>query len=157
LQGGHFRIKNLSDGAISTLELPQMTCSVLSKKEDLVYKKNTYWKPKSRTYPAIDAFISLPSSINWDVCALQMTVSDNHGVIRHYVEDTLCQLGISKQNTKNKRRFFPLFFAVPVDKFENFPPQKYLTDKREVVKTSCALVDDCVKQFALEITHTRRQ
>jgi hypothetical protein len=89
LQGGHFRIKDLSNGAISTLELPQMTCSVLSKKEDLVYKKNTYWKPKSRTYPAIDAFISLPSSINWDVCALQMTVSDNHGVIRHYVEDTL--------------------------------------------------------------------
>ena len=157
MQGGHFRVKDLSNGAISSVQLPQMTCSVFSKKEEIAYKQKTYWKPKSRTYPAIDAVISLPSGLSWDVCALQMTVSYDHGVIRHHLEGIVRGLGISKQHTNNKRQFFPLFFAVPVDKFEDFPHQKYLTDKGEVVKKGCSLVDDCVKQFALEITHARKQ
>jgi hypothetical protein len=129
---------------------------MFGKSENPDYKQNTYWKPRSRNYPAMDAIISLPSDLDWDACALQMTVSDDHGVIRHYVEDILCKLGIRPTHTNSKRKIFPFFFVVPVDKFEDFPHQNYLTSKREVVKSTSVLVDGCVQQFALELSLARK-
>jgi hypothetical protein len=133
-----------------------MTCSLFGKSENPDYKQNTYWKPKSRNYPAIDAIISLPSGLDWDACALQMTVSHDHGVIRQYVEDNLRKLEISPTQANSKRQLFPFFFVVPADKFEDFPHQKYLTAQGQVVKSSSALVDRCVQQFALEVRLARK-
>jgi hypothetical protein len=131
-----------------------MVCCEFQDTKDLVFKNATYWKPLKCNYPAVDAVISLACR-EWDACAVQMTVSHVHGIIRHHLEKVLIQLGISENHFNEKRKVFPLFFAVPKDKFREFPHQGYLTDKLENVKSSRNLVENCVQQFALEVTFTR--
>jgi hypothetical protein len=131
-----------------------MACCEFQDTKDLVLKDVTYWKPKKRNYPAVDAVISLACR-EWDACAVQMTVSHDHGIIRHHVEKVLIQLGISENHLNQQRKVFPLFFAVPKDKFREFPYQRYLTDKLDDVKSSQNSVENCVKQFALEVTFIR--
>jgi hypothetical protein len=131
-----------------------MACCEFQDTKDLVFRNVTYWKPQKSNYPAVDAVISL-ACCEWDACAVQMTVSHVHCIIRHHLEKVLIQLGISENHLNEKRRVFPLFFAVPKDKFREFPHQGYLTDKLENVKSSRNLVENCVQQFALEVTFTR--
>ena len=151
-QGGTFNIKDLSSGGFSTLKLPELVCCEFKEETELSFKEKTYWKPKDRNYPAIDSAISLASCGEWDACALQMTVNYNHGIIRHYIEKHLKQFGISPNHSEVRKRILPLFFVVPSDRFEDFTAQNYLTNKLESTNSSRTLVDDCIKQFALEVS-----
>jgi hypothetical protein len=140
---------------MSSITLLNLTCQVLEATGDLQYSQDTYWQPSSSTFPSIDAVVSLPSGLQWDVLALQFTVTHNHGIIRHYLDQILTQLDIREDHSDTKRRILPVFFAVPKDKFKGFPLQKYLTTEWMEVKNSNRRVAVCVRQYALEVDISR--
>jgi hypothetical protein len=155
LQGGTFRTRDLSNGKIGNITIPNLTCQDLEDKTDLVYSQDTYWKPTSSTFPSIDAVVNLATGLQWDVLAIQFTVTHDHGIIRHYLEEILNQLDIREDHNDTRKRVLPVFFAVPTDQFKGFPLQKYLTADWKVVQRGNRKVEVCVQQYALEVDISR--
>ena len=81
---------------------------------------DVYAIPASRTFPAIDSFLT--PGRDW----FQMTVSDDHGCHAYHMDDHLKQLDRAGINN--------LFFVVPRNVYANFPHQKFTTEEGKAWK-----------------------
>ncbi|KAG0285085.1 hypothetical protein BGZ98_005664, partial [Dissophora globulifera] len=139
-KGGYeFQIKDLQDGSDTAFKVPADPSMVLFDEIPAV-PPGTLCIPKNCTFACVDLLLS-PKYL------LQVTVSKRHD-IKGPPFSTL--LGNLKDKGWIPSGDVHLVFVVPSEIYDNFPEQKYLSDKGTVYKRVPRLIGS-VKQFVLKI------
>ena len=129
-----------NDFSISTSKRERF---LFSNKDNLIDQESKiYFQPKIRNCEAVDSFI-LPDK------RYQITVSLDHSVSMKGLEHALRQMNIMSGE-------FELYFVVPSDIFERFAYQRILPCQAEHPRLAKAFSKRACKQFAIEISLTRR-
>jgi len=133
--GGSFFVRSLEPGAKKEERLKIPKCKKLfagSSFDSTEQKKNEYYRPVSRNFGAVDAWIQ-------SVGFFQMTVNAHHGINMNEMKTCLSYCDEPK-----------LYFVVPSGMFSSFEKQNFLTAKGIVAqKTPKELLK--LKQFVISI------
>lgn len=138
-----WNLRNLKDNTLDqlSLQLPHQVAQVVNL-EGFVFEQTVLYKPKSKKWTAVDAFLRVGNIIY----LLQMTVSHQHPTKGKISE----QMEIIKTNHKNCA--LKLVFVVPDTLFPHFQEQNFLTTKGESY-TVVGMPDDLrqLPQLVLEV------
>ena len=120
VKGGTFTIRKLDSGQTLSIRLDQKETVEIRKVKDISAhrEQSCYLKPVGKNFVAVDAII--PPAMGF-----QMTVNVDHPVKIDGLKNILTALSCNE---------FQLYFVVPKDIFEEYPPQHYHNKQRKQVK-----------------------
>jgi len=93
--------------------------------DKLTLSEGVYYKPKSKTFGALDSLVRLGT----DIYLFQMTVSQDHSIKHAALNEHLETLISNNPSCK-----FTLIFVTPPDMFKKIGKQSYLSTKGKVIE-----------------------